>query len=259
MELTAAFLTVVLLIFSLASGTIFTKSSRRVVMANSRFDASWQHETVTVAYQNGIMANYDSTRRPWCTIYCRNDEYTFTFWNTNGFLIVDSYVNEGPVGADYSECWIPLPISILAAAGVSISASGQVWSQYSDRVPLNLIDGIYGYGMKECFASENIGGAFVVVDLGAMYKLIKIYMRAQNKGNFYLFDDIDIRVGIVPLPGPDFSTYKLLSRSGPTPYIDYVHTVVVSPPLIARYIAVQKTIGDRIQMCHMGVEALLEP
>ncbi|CAL4105072.1 unnamed protein product, partial [Meganyctiphanes norvegica] len=112
-----------------------------------------------------------------------------------------------------------------------------------DQVKENLIDGIYGYNdSKECYCSDQVTGAWFVVDLGETRWVNGVRITAMNNswaGQY--FSNVEVRIGGSLVTTGDFSPYTLLGQfTGPaTPGQEVLVQPVV--PAEGRFIYVQRT------------------
>ncbi|KAG7174816.1 hypothetical protein Hamer_G021918 [Homarus americanus] len=184
----------------------------------------------------------------WCNLWCPNPTAAAcTYYN---IIVMPTYLETD--NTDAIPCFTKRPRDYVTNASIT---AGQPYDAIMSKE--NLIDGIYGFNMNECFRSSqtNIEKWFVL-DLGAVTTFTYIRIIAQpNLQAFYHFRKLSLRVGTSPTqPYTGFSSYSYFGGfSGPA--VGNEEVVLTSGRTVsARYIAGQMAPqSTTLTVCHVEV------
>lgn len=119
----------------------------------------------------------------------------------------------------------------------------------------NLVDGIYSNDIYDASLVSSESGAFAwfLLDFGNTVPISEVILVAQpNTNSYYYFRDIEVKVGNTQASG-NFASYSMLgSFTGPG---EPEQIVVLRPatPLLGRYVSLQRTTNDLLQIAHLEV------
>lgn len=187
----------------------------------------------------------------WCTVTCKLTE---THYIISNMLVTGGTVD--PMTGNKLDCYTTRPKGIFYhSPNINITATPGHGVNLV-RVIENLSDGVYAYEVDECFYGLSAVGTegFVLVDLKSEYKISYLKFVLQGIGQIQtMFFDIEIRVGNASTSLP-YSSYALLGTyTGPTYTHNIELTITGVASIVGRYVALVKTTGRYLQICHMEI------
>lgn len=140
---------------------------------------------------------------------------------------------------------------------MTLASGSPINPAYPDRVATNLINGVYGYALQECYLSNFVPNPYILVDLQIVKPIDTVIVRGQNSSNIAVhFQNIEVRIGNVSSSG-DFSEYSLLGTFvGPTNITNLeVQFGLSTPSLYGRFVSVQMMVpgGFQMQVCKLDI------
>lgn len=154
-------------------------------------------------------------------------------------------------------CWTDkTSTNFILSENVTISGSANK-PEYPLRVVENLIDGLYGRTMNECYLSMYVPNPYLLLDFSIRQHVSVVHVRGQNSDNIAIhFESIEVRIGNTSSSG-DFSSYELIGiYEGPTNIVDLDVTFGNKHDIrFGRYISIQMMLvgGFEMQVCHLEV------
>lgn len=183
----------------------------------------------------------------WCNLWCRDPAL-------DACLLSDLIVMPGYVEAerhDATLCFTRRPKDYVTGATIE---AGERLREDPRRRKENIVDGIYGYRLDMCFASEYFSNPWFVVDFGVAKPVRFVRILMQNNEFATKHYDYQVRLGSEPRVSHDFYTYRLFGIfDGPAaPNQEIVFRS--EAPVMARFVAVLRLSRLRsLQVCHLEV------
>ena len=188
-----------------------------------------------------------------CTLFCRESDHTFSFWN----IISEPYLDHSSQGSVKS-CWTSRPRGSFVPFldGISIRGTEAHPNHPASKVNM-LLNGLHTYQHHHALFTKYSTKSFFVVDLARilMIKTVILYP-------FYTpsmptrFQDISVRLGKTVTENGDFSTYdEICFIPGPVQdhYSPYI--INVNGSHLARYVSVQTmlTVWNSMHIGHVEI------
>ena len=229
-----------------------TGLSRKSIVAKSRLTASTSSTLIVEdTPAKALSAALGKCERvSWCTSVCQYTD-TGTFSLTN-FVITGGIVDTKP--GLQMECYTDRPPTIFPSPSIAATATTGLAS--GTRAPGNMLDGVYGMNINECFLSYPIPYPYLLIDFGTPKFISRALIRIQSEGSYHTFKDIKFYAGNVVSSG-DFSTYSLFAEyDGPPDGVNEELEFTKNGGIIAQFFAVQRDVpwdAGMLQFCHLEI------
>lgn len=194
-----------------------------------------------------VVCSSTCCRIQWCNLWCRDPALNICL--LSDLIVMPSY--KEPNMADALLCFTSRHRDYVTGASI---AAGESLKEDQTRTKENLVDGIYGYALSSCFASEYYTNPWFVVDLGSVRPIRFVKVIMQNNEYSIKHYDYQVRLGTEEATPEDFTSYKLFGVfDGPAVANQEVVFHSVSP-VMARFVAVLRVSRNRsLQVCHLEV------
>lgn len=211
-------------------------------------ELSWFKESVVQIPKNLslIRCGVECMKVDWCRLW-RHDEPNACLLTS--LIVSASYQPSQPDGALL--CYTGRKPEYTTQAVITSSKHHHT----SIKKRTNLVDGIYSGDIYDAALVESGSGVFAwfLLDFGSVVPISEVTLVAQPNTNSYkYFRDIEVRVGNTQASG-NFASYTMFgSFAGPGEPEQFV---VLRPatPLSGRYLSVQRTTDDWLQIAHIEV------
>lgn len=216
---------------------------RRVQVEQSWFKS--YVEKTTLELSSLMQCGVACMRHDWCRLWCHTPP---TKCLLTSLIVSGSYRPSDPLTA--RTCYTNREPEMVF--GANITSSPEYDAQ---RVRENLVDGVFAGLVRNCATvkPDNDTKSWFLVDFGTERLVSRVVLIAQpNDAAVSRFPGLEVRVGNEEQAG-NFTSYTLLGV-----FMDPVvggEVVVLQPsaPLLGRYVSIQKTNNDMLQIAHLEI------
>lgn len=207
--------------------------------------------------QNHISAGSVCRKLAWCLCFC---DFGPSEKGRRFYMLSSLVFNMGLVELsvpDPVKCWTNKTILNLIITN-NVTVTGSAFKlEYPRRVASNIIDGVYGKDVNECFLSAYVPNPYLLIDLRKVQPISSVRLRGQNSENIAIhFEMIEVRVGNVTSDGA-FGGYQLMGTfQGPTKVVDLEISIGGGGKVwFGRFVSIQMmvSIGFEMQVCHVEI------
>lgn len=224
---------------------------RRVLVSRALLPSSLHLERralpASPAVSPAMVCSNACCRARWCNLWCRDPALDACL--LSDLIVMPGYVEAE--GSDATPCFTRREKDYVTGAAID---AGERLREDPRRRKENVVDGIYGYRLDMCFASDYYANPWLVVDFGVARPVSHVRIIMQNNEYAMKHYDYQVRLGLEPEVSHEFKTYKLFGVfDGPA--IPNQEIVFHSEtPIMARFVAILRFSRIRsLQVCHLEV------
>ena len=183
------------------------------------------------------------TFQEWCAALC--------FLSSGSAVLTDLYVSAGmtdTMAGDKAPCYTKRTRVLYPKRGVSITASNTA-SNAAVRVIENMEDGVYGFGMGECYYSK-ANRPHILIELSESRSITQIALRTQPAGTTGdKFSNLIVRVGDTEPIGTDFSMLSYFGKYDTDPPALNTDVIIENAAgVVGKYISIQEESNRDMQV-----------
>lgn len=189
----------------------------------------------------------------WCTALC---EVSATSYVLSDLLVTGGAQDTLP--GDKLTCFtqrttpglFPAPTTVIADHSPPTSV---------ERKAVNLLDGIYGLDIDECYFGETGSSSgdnpYIIFDFGYIRAVRQIVVRIQPSGSAYnKFHGVEVRLGNIRSSN-SLLNYTIVASHFGTPIRNEEIVLEIQNLMEGRYFSIRQTLGYQLQFCHLEIFA----